>query len=247
MAYYLAKNLKFLRKNKGVNQTQVSDLVGKGNTTIANWEKEISEPNISEILIISNYFEVSIDDLLNNELSNTHLLKNDNSQNIDTNTHLNTHPSTHLIFEKEGLSGAPIVPIEDLVRVPLVEFRASAGFGSGSFALENSDVKDYYVIPKLRNKKVDFMIEIDGSSMYPKYNSGDVVACTVIQESAYIQWNKTHVIATKYHGLMVKRVKKGSTDQSLLMVSDNTNYDPFEVPHDEITGIAMVVGVFRME
>jgi len=131
--------------------------------------------------------------------------------------------------------------------IPLVELRAAAGFGSGAFSLSNTDIKDNYVIPKFRNKKVDFMIEIEGSSMYPKYNSGDVVACTIIRENTYIQWNKTHVIATKDQGLMVKRIKKGNTDLSLLMVSDNPSYDPFEVPKDEITGIAMVVGVIRLE
>lgn len=31
------------------------------------------------------------------------------------------------------------------------------------------------------------------------------------------------------------------------MVSDNQSYDPFEVPMDEIEGIAIVVGVVRLE
>jgi phage repressor protein C with HTH and peptisase S24 domain len=72
----------------------------------------------------------------------------------------------------------------------LVDATAVAGFGNENFSLDVKDVKDYYVIPKFANEKVDFMIEIKGSGMYPKYNSRDIVACTIIKDSAYIQWNK---------------------------------------------------------
>src|SRR5690606_20647003 len=124
---------------------------------------------------------------------------------------------------------------------------AIGGSGSNTFSIEKRDVKDYYVIPKFKHKKVDFMIEVEGSSMYPKYNSGDVVACTVINENSFIQWNKTHVIATREQGIIIKRIKKGSDDGKLCMISDNKDYDPFEVPKDEINGIALVVGVIRLE
>src|SRR5690606_15988025 len=62
-------------------------------------------------------------------------------------------------------------------KIPLVKTTAIGGFGNSNFAIDDRDVKDYYVIPKFQHKKVDFMIEVEGSSMYPKYNSGDVVAC----------------------------------------------------------------------
>lgn len=132
-------------------------------------------------------------------------------------------------------------------RIPLVNITAVGGFGNNSFSIEERDVKDYYVIPKFKHKKVDFMIEVEGSSMYPKYNSGDVVACNIINENSFIQWNKTHVIATKEQGIIIKRIKKGSSDHTLCMISDNKDYDPFEVSKDDITGIALVVGVIRLE
>lgn len=130
--------------------------------------------------------------------------------------------------------------------IPLVNTTAIGGLGNISFAIDKRDVKDYYVIPKFQHKKVDFMIEVEGSSMYPKYNSGDVVACRIINDKGFIQWNKTHVVATKDQGIIIKRIKPGD-DDSLLMVSDNKDYDPFQVPHEEIEGIALVVGVIRLE
>ena len=132
-------------------------------------------------------------------------------------------------------------------RLPLVTQKAVAGFGNADFAIHEADVKEYYIVPKFRYHQVDFMIEISGSSMYPKYNSGDVVACTILRDGAFIQWNKCHIVATREQGILCKRLMPGSTDDTLKMVSDNENYPPFEVPKEDITGIALVVGVIRLE
>lgn len=131
--------------------------------------------------------------------------------------------------------------------IPLVTQTAVAGFGNANFCIAEADVKDYYIVPKFRYHQVDFMIEISGSSMYPKYNSGDVVACTILRDGAFIQWNKCHIIATREQGILCKRIMPGSTDDRLKMVSDNADYPAFEVPKEEITGIALVVGVIRLE
>ena len=44
--------------------------------------------------------------------------------------------------------------------IPLVTATAAAGFGNGHFSIAEEDVKEYYVIPKFRFCKVDFMIEV---------------------------------------------------------------------------------------
>jgi SOS-response transcriptional repressor LexA len=140
-----------------------------------------------------------------------------------------------------------IVTKETNVGFPFVSVTALGGFGSNDFAIMQQDIKEYYVIPKFKHKKIDFMLEVEGSSMYPKYNSGDVVACTIIKESSFIQWNKAHVIATKEQGIIIKRLKKSDTEGSLIMVSDNKSYESFEVIKEDINGIALVVGVIRLE
>jgi phage repressor protein C with HTH and peptisase S24 domain len=131
--------------------------------------------------------------------------------------------------------------------IPFVSVNAIGGFGNSEFSIAEQDVKDYYVIPKFKDRKIDFMIEVCGSSMYPKYNSGDVVACRAINESSFIQWNKVHIIATEDQGILIKRLKKSKSEDCLLAVSDNKDYEPFDIPLKEITGIAIVVGVIRLE
>ena len=115
------------------------------------------------------------------------------------------------------------------------------------FSIEEADVKEYYVIPKFKYCHVDFMIEVSGLSMYPHFNPGDVIACSILRSTQFLQWNKCHVIATREQGILVKRLMPGEDKKHLRAVSDNKEYPPFDIPVDEITGIAVVVGHVGLE
>lgn len=71
MIHFLGKNIRYLRKQFPVTQSQLAALIGKGQTTIGNWENGISEPNIEELLILSNYFDISLDVLIKIDLAKT--------------------------------------------------------------------------------------------------------------------------------------------------------------------------------
>lgn len=131
--------------------------------------------------------------------------------------------------------------------IPLVTPKVAAGFGSADFSIAESDIKDYYIIPKWRRQRVDFMIEVTGDSMQPKYSAGDIVGCTIIQNSSFIQWNRPHVIATREQGILVKRLMPGTTSNTISAVSDNPKYPPFDIPKSEITGIALIIGMVGLE
>lgn len=135
----------------------------------------------------------------------------------------------------------------DIKPIPLVTEHAAAGFGNECFAIKDDDVKDYYVIPKFRFNHVDFMIEVSGLSMYPHFKSGDVIACTILHEAKYIQWNRCHVIATREQGILVKRIMPSENEECFKIVSDNKDFPPFDLPKEEITGIALVVGCVSLE
>ncbi len=65
---FLASNLKYLRDLKGKSQEEVGRLCGKSNTAVSNWEKGIREPEAIDLSILSNYFNVSVDDLMLKDL-----------------------------------------------------------------------------------------------------------------------------------------------------------------------------------
>jgi phage repressor protein C with HTH and peptisase S24 domain len=96
-------------------------------------------------------------------------------------------------------------------------------------------------------KGADFLVQVKGSSMIPKYNSGDIVACKRLPlNDIFFQWNKVYVLDTN-QGALVKRIKKGRDEEHVLIVSDNEQYEPFELHKRKINGVALVIGVIRLE
>lgn len=136
--------------------------------------------------------------------------------------------------QTNNMSAKPLIPIE-----------AMAGFGTGEMTITEHDIKDWYVVPDFNS--FDFMIKVKGSSMYPKYSSGDVVACKKLPMSGlFFQWNKVYVLDT-IQGPLIKRIKKGSDKDHVLIVSENERYEPFELHIKEINSVALVLGVIRLE
>lgn len=127
--------------------------------------------------------------------------------------------------------------------IPLIPINAMAGVFTGEQVVLELEC-DRYVVPAF--KDAEFLITVKGSSMVPKYNSGDIVACKRMPLDTFFQWNKVYVLDTE-QGPLIKRVKKGSTEETLTIFSDNPSYEPFELPRTKIYHIALVVGVIRLE
>jgi len=70
--HYLGKNMRYLRKQLSKTQSEIASLIKKGQTTIGNWENGISEPNLDELLIISNFFDIPLDTLVKVDLAEVH-------------------------------------------------------------------------------------------------------------------------------------------------------------------------------
>lgn len=56
--------IKELRKEKGLTQKQLANLLNKSETGLASWEQGLSEPNVNDIRNLCKIFEVSADYLL---------------------------------------------------------------------------------------------------------------------------------------------------------------------------------------
>lgn len=128
--------------------------------------------------------------------------------------------------------------------IPLIPIEAMAGYGIGDTQVLEHEC-DRYVVPVF--KDAEFLIQVKGSSMIPKYNSGDIVACRKLPlDGLFFQWNKVYVLDT-IQGALIKRVKAGSDANHLLIVSDNERYEPFELHISQIRSVAIVIGVIRLE
>jgi transcriptional regulator with XRE-family HTH domain len=78
-------------------------MMSKGQTTIGNWENGVSEPNVEELLLLSNYFGTPVDILLKVDLSLTNWeigkVGKDNKKGAATKEY--DHPSGDITMVKE--------------------------------------------------------------------------------------------------------------------------------------------------
>ncbi len=128
--------------------------------------------------------------------------------------------------------------------IPLIPFSAMAGILTGEQSVLEYEC-ERYVVPAFSG--ADFLMPVKGNSMTPTYVSGDIVACQRVPMSGlFFQWNKPYVLDTN-QGAIIKRVKPGSDKQHVLIVSDNTEYDSFELSYEDIYAVALVIGIIRLE
>ena len=58
------ERLKELRIERNITQQELGKLVNTSKMAISHWEKGHSEPSIAQLIILSDYFEVSVDYLI---------------------------------------------------------------------------------------------------------------------------------------------------------------------------------------
>lgn len=242
------------------NKAKFANILGVSPQTISAW---VARSTFDSELIYTKCSDISADWLLTGEGA---MLKDKNGSGVSSTC---SYSESGAIRTSKSMSKSmsitssctladsffnepEAIPFAEAARsglnpIPLVTQRAVAGFGNADFSIAEDDVKEYYVIPKFKYCHVDFMIEVSGLSMYPHFNSGDVIACSILRNTGFIQWNKCHVIATREQGILIKRLMPGEDKKHLRAISDNKEYPPFEIPVDEITGIAIVVGSVGLE
>lgn len=132
--------------------------------------------------------------------------------------------------------------------LPLIPIEAVAGFpGDDDTGVKLVDCEQYHV-PEFAAKGAQFLIRVSGSSMYPKYSNGDILACRKIDSVTFFQWGKVYVLDTN-QGALVKRLFEDEENQNNVVChSDNhENYPNFKIPKSEIRSLSIVLGVIRLE
>jgi transcriptional regulator with XRE-family HTH domain len=66
---HFGKNLKFLRKLSGLNQTQLADHLGLTRNNVASYESGLVEPNMKKYLATCRFFNIPPKDMLDSILS----------------------------------------------------------------------------------------------------------------------------------------------------------------------------------
>lgn len=78
----LGENILELRKKKGLSQEQLGEKINVTRQTISNWELNETSPNPEQLKLLSSVLEVSIDDLLDNDIKSTMESKISNTEKL---------------------------------------------------------------------------------------------------------------------------------------------------------------------
>lgn len=229
-----------IEKTIGASKGVLSRALAQGTDVQAKWIKGIVEnyPSLSPDWLLTG-----TGDMLRSSVTDS---SETNTKELRTNYERTTKEHRPMT-ERRPREEAPVMKPVVSWGIPLVPIDAVAGFnGWDESGIAELDCARYDV-PDFAAVHADFLIRVSGSSMYPKYSSGDILACRKIVEVTFIQWGKIYVIDSQ-QGAMVKRLFEieGDVDH-ILCKSDNENYPPFKLPKDEIRSLSIVVGAIRLE
>lgn len=71
---YFSRNIRFLRAKKGLSQAEMLDCLGFPRTTWSGYENGVSQPDIDGLIRIASFFELSVTDLLEEDLTESDYL-----------------------------------------------------------------------------------------------------------------------------------------------------------------------------
>lgn len=59
-----SENLKNLRKANKIDQSELALAISVSPKTVSHWETGYTEPSINQLILLANYFDVTIDELV---------------------------------------------------------------------------------------------------------------------------------------------------------------------------------------
>ncbi len=212
-----SENIRLLRANSGVSQQKLADELIITRVRFAKYEEGRSEPPFDILKRISKYFHVSIDILINVELSR-----------IPLNSLLKMEDNRILLpitIDKSGQDYIEILP-----------YKAKAGYLSGYSDPEFIESLQQMHLPFLSKGKYR-AFPIEGDSM-PPHNEKSFIVGRYIERLTDIKEGKTYVVLSKNDGVVYKRLsRKPMSENIFLFHSDNSVYKTYEVDASEILEI----------
>lgn len=214
----VSENIKYLRKQKGLTQEQLAEKIGIKRSLLGAYEEGRAEPGLSYLITMSKIFEIQVDDLISEDL---------------------TDPQKQKEVLKKDIEGKKLrvlsitVDKDDNENIQLVPQKAAAGYLNGYADPEYvSDLPTFY-LPIFANGSYR-AFEISGDSMLP-IPSGSIIIGQYVENWRQIKDDKTYVLVTQREGIVYKRIFNHIKDKAALMlVSDNPAYSSYEVPADDV-------------
>jgi transcriptional regulator with XRE-family HTH domain/signal peptidase I len=255
---FFSQNIQILRKANGLKQGEIQ---GFTSSAWSNYERGTSVPGFNDLIAISKYFGVAIDDLIYKDLSkDVHLIKKAGGLRKIENSLSKSPPNRPSNSRKWENQSVALEPDKDYYKMPqvvtidtagnenvvLVPVRARAGYLNGYADPDFVEKLPAYRLPGLNNGTFR-LFEVEGLSMYPTLHGGDIIIGQNVDQLRSIRDDRVHVVITKQDGVVVKRVlNRLEKDGKLILKSDNYKdrdmYPPIVIGPDQVVEIWYATG-----
>ncbi|MFZ4398708.1 MAG: helix-turn-helix domain-containing protein [Bacteroidales bacterium] len=231
---YISENIKYLRKQKELTQDELALKIGVKRSMIGSYEESRAIPKLPLLQAMAFYFDVSLNDLLDKDLST--LKSNDNTRKVD--------------LEGNNLRVlSTIVDKDDKELITIVPEKASAGYLNGYSDVEFVESLSAFSLPlpEISHDRTYRIFQIKGDSMLPM-PSGTYVISRYLDNWYNIKDGKTYIILTKDDGIVYKRLyNRLEESKTLELISDNHIYPPFSVHIENVMEVWQAIGLISFQ
>lgn len=202
------QNLKYLRKLRGWTQEEFAIKLGIKRSLIGAYEEERADPRLEVLEIVGDIFKLSLDDLLLRDLSNT------------GNSFLAKRRQQKMMTADRNI-------------IHFVPVKAAAGYLAGYADTEFIDELNTFTLPMLSGGNYR-AFEIIGDSMMPT-PSGSIIVGEKVDNTDDVKSDQAYIVISRNEGIVYKRiVKNNKTKNKLTLVSDNPQYQPYQVSAEDV-------------
>ncbi|HEL2052680.1 TPA: LexA family transcriptional regulator [Streptococcus suis] len=241
LAIYIGQKIKHYRKTNNLTMEELGNKLHIGKSTIANYEKGFRTPRQKTLFALADVFGVSIDDFFPYSENNQ---KNNIDSDIVTlaSALTSSNRAIWVDYGRELLHKQNASIVEELAITYEVKAvsRLAAGVG---FGYDDNDV----ITVQVTNEppKHDIASIVDGNSMTPNYQDGDVIYLRDKGISSYSGQVCAVVVDDKTY---LKRVYTEATGLRLVSINKKYNDITIDFPPSEDTHIKVfsVVGSDRV-
>ena len=185
--------LKARREQLGITQPQLAEMLGVSKGAIGNYETDANSPKATILFKVFDVLKCDANYLFQDEMGNNYPMKvsYDEYESIKKYRNLDDHGKELVNFtldketeriEKYGKLGEVSRPVTAFPMRLISYYFKNASAGTGQLVIDNLPDKDIEIPDKPEYRNVSYAIGVNGSSMEPAFQDGDILLVEATRE-----------------------------------------------------------------
>jgi transcriptional regulator with XRE-family HTH domain len=233
---YLSSNLRFLRTRNTRKKSQgvIASKLGITRGAYSSYEEGRAEPRLDTLVAMAKYFEVTVDELLNENLEERKFRQRGDAPYWS---------AYHRLQVGNYVAGTNVrvlaISVDEFnnENIELVPQKAAAGYTTGYADLEYIKELPKFKLPFLPAERTYRAFEISGDSMLP-LESGTIVIGEYVTDWNQLKQGEFCVLVAQDEGIVFKKVYNQVEEKGVfLLESTNLEYRPYELPARQVKEI----------